>query len=138
MNGYVEGYLVYSDVTKTTLVACSSAATENITIPNSVTSIGGSAVSNVPNIIYFGIYFGTTTGAPWGARSMNGYLEEYLVYSDSTKTTLLACSSAAKGAISISNSVTSIGYGAFCGCSGLTSIIISNYWCPIKILSGST
>ncbi len=40
VNGYVDGYLVYSDDTKTTLLGCSAAATGEIVIPNSVTSIG--------------------------------------------------------------------------------------------------
>ena len=40
VNGYVDGCLVYSDATKTTLLGCSAAATGEIVIPNSVTSIG--------------------------------------------------------------------------------------------------
>ncbi len=43
VNGYVEGYLVYSNNSKTMLCGCSSAATGGITIPNSVTSIGEDA-----------------------------------------------------------------------------------------------
>ena len=48
VNGYVEGYLVYESDAKTQLLVCSSAATGEITIPNSVTSIGKSAFYNVP------------------------------------------------------------------------------------------
>ena len=94
----------------------------SITIPNSVTSIGEEAFSNIPNIVYSG----TATGAPWGAKSVNGYVDGYLVYSDSTKTGLLACLYAAMGEIVISNSVTSIGDRAFYNCTGLTSITIPN------------
>lgn len=39
LNGFVEGYLVYSDETRTQLIGCSSIPTE-VTIPNSVTCIG--------------------------------------------------------------------------------------------------
>ena len=94
----------------------------SITIPNSVTSIGYGAFYNVLNIVYSGIATGST-GSPWGARSVNGYVEGYLVYESEAKTQLLTCSSAATGEIIIPNSVTSIGGSAFRGCRGLTSVV---------------
>ena len=94
----------------------------SITIPNSVTSIGNQAFYGVPNIVYNG----TAKGSPWGAKNVNGYVDGYFVYADATKTTLLACSSAATGAITIPNSVTSIGKWAFSRCTGLTSVTIPN------------
>ena len=100
--------------------SCSSIA--SITIPNSVTDIGYDAFCNVPNVMYNG----TATGSPWAARNVNGYVEDYLVYADDTKTTLLACSAAATGEISIPNSVTSIEDRAFWECSSVTSIILPN------------
>ena len=81
----------------------------SVTIPNSVTSIGSYAFLNVPNIIYNG----TATGSPWGARSINGYVDGSLVYTDSTKTTLVLCFPSAIGEIIIPNSVTNIRDGAF-------------------------
>ncbi len=99
---------------------CSSLT--SVTIPNSVTSIGYAAFSHVPNIVYSG----SATGSPWGARSMNGYIDGYWVYSDKAKTNLLACVSAATGDITIPNSVTSIGDYAFTDCTGLTSVTIPN------------
>ena len=92
----------------------------SVTIPNSVTSIGSSAFLSVPNIMYDGI----ATGARWGAKCLNGYAEGWLVYSDNSKTNIVACSTAATGTIEIPNSVTSIGDGVFQNCSGLTSIIL--------------
>ena len=145
VNGYVEGYLVYSDATKATLLRCNCTVTgeiiipnsvttigasafygctglTSITIPNSVTSIGEGAFNNVFNIVYSG----TATGSPWGAKSVNGYIDGYLVYSDATKTALQGCSTAATGTITIPGGVTSIGYNAFLDCTGLTSITIPN------------
>ena len=166
VNGYVDGYLVYSDESKTTLLACSTSAQGKITIPNSVTSIGeyafygcsGLTSVTIPNSVtsigsraFSGcsgltsvtipnsvtsigsyafyavpniVYSGRATGSPWGALSVNGYVDGYLVYSDESKTTLLACFRSAQGEIIIPNSVTSIENRAFSDCSGLTSVTI--------------
>ena len=94
----------------------------SVTIPNSVTSIEGSAFNKVNNIIYSG----SATGSPWGAKSINGYIDGYLVYSDDTKTTLLGCSSVKTGEIIISDSVMNIGEYAFYNCTSLTSATIPN------------
>ena len=106
------GALVFVDCTLT-----------SITIPNSVTSIGFLAFyGGVINVEYYGY----ATGAPWGAKSVNGCVDGWLVYKDATKTNLLGCSSAATGSVTIPNSVTSIGDYAFQGCTGLTSVTVPN------------
>ena len=166
INGFVDGYLVYSDEAKTNLLACSSAAMGEIIISNSVTSIGNSIFSGctgltsieipnsvtsigteafynctgltaieipssvtsigedafykVPNIVYSG----GATGSPWGAKSVNGYIDGYLVYRDETKGELLACSSSVTGEIIIPNSVWFIEGGTFLDCTHLTSVVV--------------
>lgn len=91
----------------------------SITIPNTVTSIGDFAFEYVNNIVYNG----TATGSPWGAKSVNGYVDGYLVYKDSTKNELLGCSSQATN-VTIPNTVLTIGNYAFSFCSSLTNIIL--------------
>ena len=92
----------------------------SITIPNSVTSIGDMAFYMVPNVVYSG----TASGSPWSARALNGYIEDGLVYENSSKKNLLACPSLREGTVVIPDSVTSIGNYAFFRCTGLTSITI--------------
>ena len=94
----------------------------SVTIPNSVTSIGDNAFYKVPNIEYYG----SATGSPWGAKCVNGYVDGYLVYENSSKSTLIVCSTAAVGSITLPNTVTNINDEAFFGCTGLTSVTIPN------------
>ena len=93
----------------------------SVTIPNSVTSIGYNAFYNVRHIIYNG----TASGRPWGALSINGYVEDGFVYNDSTKTSVVRYIGTDTN-VTIPNSVTTIGVAAFRNCTSLTSIIIPN------------
>lgn len=114
----------------------------SIIIPDGVTSIGNSAFYNVQHIVYHG----TATGSPWGALSLNEVTDGDFVYSDPTKTTLIAYVGAGgdvvipstvttidreafRGntsitSVTIPNGVTSIAFGSFSGCTGLTSITL--------------
>ncbi|GHT52500.1 hypothetical protein AGMMS49982_12900 [Bacteroidia bacterium] len=86
-----------------TLVLCPQKKSGALTIPNSVTSIGGRAFSNCSGL--------TSITIPNSVTSIGQLAFEY-------------CSGLTS--ITIPNSVTSIGYQAFSGCSGLTSITIPN------------
>lgn len=97
----------------------------SVSIPNSVVTIGNGAFSAVPNIVYSGTAQDEYNNH-WGARSLNGVVDGWLVYSDNTRTTLLSCSTAAQGEIILPNSVTTIGNYAFYRCLGVTSVTIPN------------
>ena len=96
----------------------------SITIPDGVKNIFSNAFSGVANVSYTENM--QATGSPWMARCANGYIENGLVYSDSTKTNVIRCSTVKTGEVIIPNSVTSIEDSAFMYCSGLTNIIIPN------------
>ena len=136
----------------------------SLTIPNSVDTIellafGGNITAyGVRHVTYYGsaldtsgYYEGTPILETWGAQSINGYIENGIVYTDSTKTaiqvyigdayrigadsvtipnTVTAIYSPGfsycRGPLSVNlpNSLTEIAFDAFEGCTGLTSIII--------------
>ena len=99
--------------------AFSNAGLISITIPSSVTSIGSGAFNNI-KIVY---YTGSASGSPWGANSVNPYIEGDFVYSDNTKTVLQAYLGSSS-TVTIPSSVTSIGDKAFYENKNLTSITI--------------
>ena len=113
---------------------CSSLT--SVTIPNSVTSIGDGAFNNCSSLTSVTIPDGVTS---IGYRAFDGsgisFLEDtnsikYLI-SASGNTAYLINGSSASGNVVLPNtlfgaSVTSIGDGAFYGCSSLTSVTIPN------------
>lgn len=141
INGYVDGNFVYSDASKTELLACSSDIQGDIYIPKSVTKIhsnafhycrnilslhvpetvteiGNSAFYMIPNVIYSG----TSSGEPWGALCINGYINELFVFKDSSQQELVACSPTRVGDIIIPEGVLSIGENTFHGCQYFRSV----------------
>lgn len=98
----------------------------NVIIPTTDISIGYMAFTYVPNVTYPG----NPGYLSWGARSVNGYVEGYLVYNDDTKTKLRVCSAAAEGEVVIPASVTElqtynqyVPIGAFAYCGNITSLV---------------
>ncbi len=59
-----------------------------------------------------------------GARAVNGYVDGYFVYSDESKTELVACSLAAQGTVVIPSGVEAISEGAFQDCAEITGVTI--------------
>ena len=102
VNGYIDGDFIYSDNTKTTLTAYIGTDT-NVTIPNSVTTIGEWAFEGCSGL--------TSVTIPNSVTSIG----EGAFYICSGLTS-----------VTIPNSVTTIGCLAFGDCSSLTSVTIPN------------
>ncbi|MCQ2324733.1 MAG: leucine-rich repeat domain-containing protein [Paludibacteraceae bacterium] len=143
VNGYVDGYLVYSDASKTILCGCSTAATGEIVIPNSVTTIGDKAfvgcsglTSPVYNNSCFAYMPTSYQGAytiPDGIKQIAGYAFFWCVSLTSVTipnsvTTIgdYAFGYSGLTSINLPDSITTIGKGGFEYCDGLTSITIPN------------
>ena len=140
VNGYVDGYLVYSDDTKTTLLGCSAAATGDIVIPNSVTSIGsyafygcsGLTSATIPNSVTSIGYAAFYKCSSLTSVTLNSNAIVSQKYSKINVSGFFIWSnigslfdSQVKEYI-IGESVTSIGEYAFGDCSSLTSVTIPN------------
>ncbi len=96
----------------------------SLRIPNTVNTVGTNACTYVANLIYDG----TLSGAPWGAKTHNGYVGHHMVYQDDTQEVLTAVSGRLKGEIIVRNGVKKIGTEAFVTehASQITSIILGN------------
>jgi hypothetical protein len=69
------------------------------------------------------VYSGTAEGSPWGALTVNGVIDGDFVYADAEKKRITAYVGN-NSAVTIPNTVTSIGVSAFRDCKILTSITI--------------
>ncbi|MBO7203206.1 MAG: leucine-rich repeat domain-containing protein, partial [Paludibacteraceae bacterium] len=109
----IDGVLYSKD--KKTLITCPQGKTGGITIPNSVTSIGSQA------------FYGCTglTNINVAEDNLNYASIDGVLYSKDKKA-LIECPQGKTGSVTIPNSVSSIGYQAFYGCTGLTSVTIGN------------
>lgn len=92
----------------------------SITVPDGANNIGASAFEDVLNVVYYG----RASGSRWGAKNLNGYVDGYLIYSDSYKKVIIGCSKNAKGTLRIPASVINMANGVFSGCSGITMVYV--------------
>ena len=94
-------------------------------VPNTVTTIGTGAFTHIPNVDYHG------SASPkynydtnWQARTRNGVVDGYFIYTDETKATLSACSAVAIDSVMIPYGVISIAKVAFLACENITYLYI--------------
>ena len=145
------GYRAFSDCSSLTSVTIPNSVTSigyeafcgcdgltSVTIPNSVTSIGGYAFNNcssltsvtIPNSVT-GIgnvafaYCDSLIAINVDSENQSFSSQDGVLF-DKNKTELICCPGGKSGEYVIPNSVTSIGVGAFYGCSSLTSVKIPN------------
>ncbi len=100
---------------------------QNVYIPSTVTTIPNS--SDTTNTFYgVGnvIYHGTNQNAPWGAKALNGYVVNNLIYSDADCEILEGCCATETGIVKLPSSCKSISDEAFAGCSDIKGIVLND------------
>ena len=90
-----------------------------LTVPSTVSTIGPDAFLN-HRMIYYG---GTATGSPWGALCVNGYEEDSLYFSDSSKVILVGAHPKLRSVV-VPTSVRQIGPRAFYNCDSLRMVVL--------------
>ena len=111
-NSNIETIIIPNTVTSIGSGAFSNLYLTSLTIPNSVTEIGEGAFWSIKNIVYKG----NATGSPWEALTVNGYIDGNCIFADAEKTHLTAYinpSDTIETTIYIPESVITIGENAF-------------------------
>ncbi|MBR2196832.1 MAG: leucine-rich repeat protein [Salinivirgaceae bacterium] len=111
-NSNIETIIIPNTVTSIGSGAFSNLYLTSLTIPNSVTEIGEGAFWSIKNIVYKG----NATGSPWEALTVNGYIDGNCIFADAEKTHLTAyitSRDSMETTINIPESVITIGENAF-------------------------
>lgn len=126
LNGYVEGFLVYADDSRTNLLVCAPAATGEIVLPDGVDTIQAwafYACSELTNVFVSNSVRNIGKGAFGECRRLAS------VTIDNSATAIgeeafLFCTALTD--VSLGGNITAIGKSAFGECTHLTSIVIPN------------
>lgn len=95
----------------------------NLYVPDNVTDVRYLAFHWIPNVAFSEDRADKPVA---GARTVNGIVEEPMVYSDSEKTILSACSAFAKGYVRVNDGVKTINDHAFYTCFAITAVELPN------------
>ena len=100
------------------------AGLKTVVIPDSVTKIGKEAFDSTINLVYHGSAVWEEEDLWWGARSLNGYIENDLVYDSEQKTAILGCLDKSISEVVLPASLSRIGPKSLQGCANLKFITI--------------
>ncbi len=117
--------ILYSKM-QDTLICCPAGKTGSISIPNSVTSIGGNAFSYCTGLTSVTIPNSVTSIEDYAFENCSGLTSVTIPNSVITIGNFAFDNCTGLTSLTIGNSVTSIGYRAFYNCTGLTSVTIGN------------
>ena len=115
----VRSVSIPATVTSIGRLALASTSINDLNVHDNVETIEPNAFRLIKNIVYHG----TATGSPWGALTVNAYVEDSLYYTDSTRTRLTACHPQLAQAI-VPPSVRTIGRLAFAGSNTLNAVTL--------------
>ncbi len=118
-HGEVRSVIIPATITTIGRLALSYTLINDLFVHDGVETIGAKAFGSIKNVVYHG----TATGSPWGALTVNAYVEDSLYYTDSTRTRLTACHPQLAQAI-VPPSVRTIGRLAFAGSNTLTTVTL--------------
>ena len=97
---------------------------KTVVIPDSVTKIGKEAFDSTIRLEYHGSAQWEEDNLWWGARSLNGYVENDLVYDSEQKTAILGCLDKSISEVVLPASIKRLGEKAFQDCANLKFITI--------------